>query len=266
MPPILTFVHITDTHLGPTRGFDFYGCQPARYLRHLVDHINAFPNQPDFVLHTGDVVNDRSVDSYQIAQAILNDLRAPLHIVNGNHDDRALLRKFFAAPTHDTTLDPDAPLDYAFTIKGERFVVLDGNHPDVPDPLGKLRPSQLDWLRAETTPDSPPLTVLLHYPPFEMNSPWLNEHMPLLNGDDFHAVLLPARDRLRGVFFGHLHRSCQIIRDGIMYTCAGSAVSQYGWRPWHDTPQADPDFAPAYNVVDYFADTVNVLQYGFPRP
>jgi 3',5'-cyclic AMP phosphodiesterase CpdA len=264
MPPILTFVHITDTHLGPTQDYEFYGYHPARYLRRVVDLINAFPVQPDFVLHTGDLVNDRSADSYEIAQASLGDLRAPLYLVNGNHDNRALLRKFFGTPAHPSG-DPDAPLDYAFTVKGERFVVLDGKHADVPDPLGKLCDSQLEWLRSEIASGDSPLTVLLHYLPFAMNSPWLNEHMPLLNGDELHAALLPARDRLRGVFFGHLHRSCQIIRDGIVYTSAASAVLHYAWRPWDAKPQPDHEYAPGYNVVDYFAEYVNVLQYGFPR-
>lgn len=269
MPPILTFVHITDTHLGPALDYEFNGYHPARYLRRVVDLINAFPVQPDFVLHTGDLINDRSAASYEIAQGILCDLRAPLYLVNGNHDDRALLRTFFDAPAHpDAALqdDPDAPLDYTFTIKGERFVVIDGNHRDVRDPLGKLRDSQLEWLQSEIASCELPFTVLMHYPPFLMNSPWLNENMPLLNGDNLHAALLPARDRLRGVFFGHLHRGCQIMRDGITYTCAASAVSQYAWRPWDETPQRDHDFAPGYNVVDYFADYVNVLSYGFARP
>jgi Icc protein len=264
MPPRLTFVHITDTHLGPSPDYEFYGYQPARALHQLVDLINSFPTQPDFVLHTGDVVHDRSADSYAIAQSILGDLRVPLYVVSGNHDDRALLRKFFGAPMHPVhSDDPGAPLDYVFEIEGERFVVLDGKHPDVRDPLGKLRESQLDWLRSETGADGPPLTVLLHYPPFAMNSPWLNDNMPLVNGDDLHAALLPARDRLRGVFFGHLHRSCQIMRDGILYACAGSAVSQYAWRPWDEKPEVDHASAPTYNVVDYCADSVNVLQYGF---
>jgi Icc protein len=274
MHPILTFVHITDTHLGPTRDFEFYGCQPARHLRRLVDEINAFPVQPDFVVHTGDVVNDWSAESYAIAQEILGDLSAPLALVNGNHDDPALLRKFFQVPflldsnrRADLSADPGAPLDYAFVVNGERFVVLDAHNPQyVRDPLGHLRPAQLDWLRFEAAPDGPPLTVLLHYPPFAMNSPWLNANMPLINGEALHAALLPSRARLRGVFFGHLHRSCQVVRDGITYTCAGSTVSQYAWRPWDDRPQPDHAFAPAYNVVTYFADSVNVLQYGFPRP
>ena len=265
MQPHLTFVHITDTHLGPSLDYDFHGYQSARYLRHVVDLINAFPTQPDFVLHTGDIVSDGSAESLAIAQSILCDLRAPLYLVNGNHDDRARLRQILGAPAHPSG-DPHAPLDYAFEVKGERFVVLDGNHPDVRAHFGQLLDSQLDWLRSELAASEGPITVLLHHHPFKINSHWLNANMLLLNGEELHTALLPVRDRLRGVFFGHLHRSSQIIRDGITYMCAGSVVSQYAWRPWDENPQADHDFAPAYNVVDYFEDYVNVLQYGFQRP
>lgn len=265
MPPVLSFVHITDTHLGPTLDYEFYGYHPAAHLRQLIDLINTFPTQPDFVLHTGDLTNDASAESYEAA-LMLRDLKAPLVLVNGNHDERALLRKYFDAPPH-TSGDPGAPLDYAFEVKGERFVVLDAHNPaEARDPLGKLRPDQLAWVHSEAAPHGPPLTVCLHYPPFELDSPWLNANMLLLNGDDLHQALLPARDRLRGVFYGHLHRSCQFVRDGILYACAASSVSQYAWRPWQDTPQVDHDFAPAYNVIQYFEDYVAVLQYGFTRP
>lgn len=268
MLPILSFVHITDTHLGPTSDYGFHGLNPAAHLRRLVELINAFPAQPDFVLHTGDLANDASAAAYAIAQPILANLKAPLYLVNGNHDDRALLRDYFgaAAPPHPSG-DPCAPLDYTFDVNGERFLVLDGHNPDeARDPLGKLRPDQIKWVRAEATPAGPPLTVVLHYPLFAMSSPWLNENMLLLNGEKLHAALLPARDRLRGVFLGHLHRNCQIMRNGITYTCAGSSVSQYSWHPWQAKPEVDHNFAPAYNVVEYYADYITVQQYGFARP
>jgi 3',5'-cyclic AMP phosphodiesterase CpdA len=265
MEPFLTFIHLTDTHLGPTSGYSYHEQNPARCLERLVDVINALPQPPDFALHTGDLSDDRSAESYAVAQDILDRLRVPLYLVNGNHDDRALLRRCLDAPPHPTG-DPAAPLDYAFEIKGERFLALDAHTDAVPDPLGQLSDDQLAWARSEAQPDGPPLTVLLHYPLFPMGSPWLDENMLLVNGAALHAALLPARDRLRGVFFGHLHRSCQIVRDGIRYTGAGSAVAQYAWQPWDDRPQVDPDFAPAYNVVQYFEDQVIVMQRAFARP
>jgi len=265
MQPHLTFIQITDTHVGPTRDFDYYGYRPIRCLERVVSLINDLPQQPDFVVHTGDLIADRSAEATLLAVDALSRLRVPLYVVNGNHDDRALLRKMLDAP-HAPDGNPDGPLDYTFEVKGERFLVLDGHTPDVPDPLGKLSAAQIEQARAEAASGGSPLTVLLHYPPFRMGSPWLDENMLLVNGEALHEALLPARDRLRGVFCGHLHRSCQITRDGITYFCGPSASAGYAWRPWDETPQVDHDYPPAYSVVQYFEDQVIAHQYTFPRP
>jgi len=263
--PHLTFIQISDTHLGPDRDWDFYGQNPRRHLEQLVCLIKTFPQAPDFVIHTGDVSTDKSAESYEIAQAILADLNVPLYLVCGNHDDRALLRTYFDAP-HAPDGDPGAPLDYSFEVKGERFIVVDGTNAAVREPLGLLRDEQLAWVRSEAQPDGPPLTVFLHYPPFTIGSTWYDENMPLVNGVELHRALLPARDRLRGVFFGHAHHSYQIVRDGITYTCAPSSVSGYAWRPWDATPEVDHAALPGYNVVHVFADQVVVHGYTFERP
>jgi 3',5'-cyclic-AMP phosphodiesterase len=260
---MLTFIHISDTHFRDD-GALFYDVQPETHFERFIAHVNAFRMQPDFVLHTGDVTNDRGASAYTRVAALCADLRVPVYWVNGNHDDRALMRQILNAP-FDASGDPDAPLDYTFEVAGELFVVLDGVNAEVRDPLGKLRPEQLDHVRALCTPDGPPLTVILHYPPFKMGSPWLDENMPLVNGADLHAALLPARDRLRGVFFGHLHRSCQIVRDGIVYTSAASLSAGYGWRPWDERPAPDTDYPPGYNVVQYDGAQVIVHQYALPR-
>jgi Icc protein len=265
MQPILSFVHLTDTHLGPTRDFEYQGVRPADYLARLVALINDFPHPPDFVLHTGDVSQDRSAESFAIAAEILGDLRVPLVTVCGNHDDRALLRRCLHAPP-DPGGDPGAPLTYTFTVNGERFLVLDSSSDAVPPPQGLVDDAQLGRVRQEATPDGPPLTVLVHHPLFPMASPWLNENMPIANGDSLHAALIPARDRLRGVFLGHLHRSSQVLRDGITYTCAASAAYQYSWLPWDSRPQVDPYFSPGYNLVHYLPEQVVVYQHAFERP
>ncbi|HEX3053838.1 MAG TPA: metallophosphoesterase [Aggregatilineaceae bacterium] len=258
----LTFVHISDSHLGPTRDFTLQGQPTFPNLERAVEVINQFPDPPDFVVHTGDVSNDRSRDSYVLAADILGRLKAPIYYVNGNHDDRGWMHEYLGAPLHASD-DPNRPLDYVFEVKGERFMVVDAFDPAVRQPNGQLSGQQLEWIRAETTQDGPPLTVFMHYGALPMGSPWLDEYMLILNGEALHQALMPARKRLRGVFHGHLHRSSQVVRDGITYTCAGATSIQYAWRSWDEKPKVDPAFPPSYNLVQYAANQVQVLQYGF---
>lgn len=259
MKPILTYVHVSDTHIGPTRDLRFAGRLTLLALERFVALVNDFPQQPDFVVHTGDLSDDHSPASYALAAEAFASLKAPVYYVNGNHDASDMIRKYLDAPGHPGG-EPGARLDYIFEVKGERFLVLDTVEPAM-DPQGHVDEAQLARLRAECTPDGPPLTVFMHHPLFPMNSPWADRLMLVDNGEEAHAALLPARDRLRGVFFGHLHRSCQFVRDGITYTAVGSTAFQLVWRPWSDFVVVDD--RPAYNVVQYFADYVLVTQYTF---
>ena len=95
MQPHLTFVQITDSHLGPARDYSYFGHFPYRTLARAIDLINAMPQLPDFVVHTGDVSNDCSAESYALAAELLGRLRVPLYLLSGNHDDRALLRRAY---------------------------------------------------------------------------------------------------------------------------------------------------------------------------
>jgi Icc protein len=261
MKPTLTFLHLTDTHIGPERDFERYDTATLPCLEQMITLINAMPEPPDFVVHTGDVADDQSAAAYHLAAEALARLSVPIYFVAGNHDDPGLMRQLLQAPDHASG-DPDAPLDYTFEVGGERFLVLDAHSPVVPDPQGYISEAQLAWVREVVNTDGPPLTVLLHYPLFKMGSPWLDDNMIIANGAALHEILIPARDRLRGVFSGHLHRSCQIARDGITYTTASSTFSQFAWRPWDATPAVDVGQQPGYNMVQVFPRQVIVHQYG----
>ncbi len=260
----LTFIQISDTHIGPTRDFDYYGYRPIETLERLVDHLNGLPERPAFIVHTGDVAQRENPACYLEARPVLERLTVPVYYVCGNHDDADLLRDLLGAPAHGSGRS-GMPLDYSFSVDGERFIVLDAHSDAVEDPLGYVAPEQIAWLRGELEAAAGRVTLLLHYPLFPMFNAWFNQRMVIVNGEDVHAALVPARERLRGVFFGHQHRAAQIARDGITYTAGPSTIVQYAWRPWDETPQTDPDSPPAYNVVTCYADRTLTVQYNFQR-
>jgi len=79
---ILRFVHITDTHLSPETEYGRHHHGAAHSAREgaiaLVETVNALPFQPDFILHTGDVVYDPDPAAYGVAKSILSRLKAPV--------------------------------------------------------------------------------------------------------------------------------------------------------------------------------------------
>ncbi len=260
------FVHISDSHFGPTADYSRHGRQPQPCVERAVEIINNLPTRPDFVIHTGDVVTDPDDDSYRRAAAVFDQLQVPVYFVTGNHDRSCDIRRFMTMGPH-VPLSADANLlSYVFEVKGYRFLVLDARGPDEIDPHGVLSEAQMEIVRAEATAVGPPLTVFIHFPPLPMNSIWMDQNMLVLNGEALHQALLPVRERLRGVFYGHIHQSMQTVKDGIVYTAVPSLFSQFAAWPNDEVVQEDPDYLPGFNFVHLLPDKTIVHQHTFPRP
>src|SRR5512135_479930 len=143
----LRFVHISDTHIGASRDFSLYGVRPFPCLWRIVEAINGLTPQPDFVIHTGDIVAAPSTESYRLAAEVFSKVKAPLYFVTGNHDTASDIHRFLPSGSReDLQRTPDV-LSYTFTMKGIRFLTLDARGPDSIDPHGILSDEQLDHAR-----------------------------------------------------------------------------------------------------------------------
>ncbi len=266
---LLRFVHISDTHISADPGFAHYGHGSLSNLKNLINAINALTFPVDFVLHTGDIAEDRSEEAYRLARRVLDGLRAPIHYVAGNHDDADAMQRVLLDRAPE-----DRRLDYGFSAGGVRVEVLDSRGPK--DPEGTLTDGQLEAIRAVCVPHGPPLVICLHHPPFPLDSLWLDEGwmtpkgrtptMLLDRGAEFLEALSPARDRIRGVFFGHVHRAYQVMHGGILFSCAPSAFAQLFTWPDLDRPAGAP-FEPAgFNLVTITEERTIVRQHAVARP
>ncbi len=260
------FVHMSDTHFGSARDFSRDGHVAYPCAVRLVEMINSLPTKPDFVVHTGDVVNDPDPVAYALAAEVLADLDVPIYFVTGNHDSAHLIGDYLPMGKIERLVDNPDVLCYQFEVKGYRFLVLDGRGPTNIGPNGILSDEQLAAVRAEAQPDGPPLTVFVHFPVLPLNSPWMDENMLLLNGYALHEALLPARPRLRGVFYGHVHQSMQTVRDGITYTAVPSTFTQFSAWLSDVTTGFDRDYLPGFNFVQLLPEQTIVHQHTFVRP
>ena len=263
---IAYFVHISDTHIGPTADYSRSGHRSLPCAQKLVSIINNLPVKPEFVIHTGDVVTDPDVASYKLVAKTFDQLQVPIYYVTGNHDASRMIREYLpmGAKT-DLSTNPDL-LTYAFDVKGYRFLVVDARGPDEIDPHGLLSDEQLHILRDELSEDGPPLTIFMHYPTLPLDSAWMDAYMLVVNGRSFHEALEPAKKRLRGVFYGHVHQSMQTMYGGVLHVSVGSSFSQFSAWPTDVTVGFDPEHLPAYNFVRLMPEQTIIHQHTFPRP
>lgn len=269
---LLHFVHISDTHLlAPGQIKDFTGITPGLRLyaqqvlalpyhtvtavEALIRQINALPVPVEFVLHTGDVAGEANVD-YGFMRDLFGQIRYPVIYVAGNHDHAAGM----ALLNQHETLDMRE-----YEINGVQIVCLDSSRYGTGH-AGWLSDAQLAHMETLCTADDPrPLLVAVHHHPFAVDVPWLDD-LRLGNGGALHEILRRAQPRLRGVFYGHIHHSIDILKDGILYSSVASAAYQFiGW-PGFTQASLDLQADPGFNVVTVTRDQTLVRHYRYRIP
>jgi 3',5'-cyclic-AMP phosphodiesterase len=260
------FVHISDTHIGPSHDYELYGRNTYACAERLVQAITSLPVIPDFIIHTGDIVDGPVSEAYRLASTLFAEVPIPLYFVTGNHDDaHGINSNLTLGPTVFRSSNVES-LYYSFAFKGFRFVVMDAKGPEEIDPQGLFPEGQIEFLNEEISRDDAPVSVFVHFPPLPLDSYWLDTGMLLLNGEDLHAALLSVRHRVRGVFFGHVHRGIQQFRDGILYSSVGSSFRQFSAWPADQRPHLD-DVGPAsFNFVTLMDNTTIVKEHFVALP
>lgn len=260
------FVHISDTHIGPSRDYQRHGVRSYPCAQRMVEVIQSLPTRPDFVIHTGDVTTHPSPEAYQLAAELFQQLELPIYYVTGNHDRAADIRRYLPIGAKEDLTDDPNWLFYRFECKGFEFLVLDGRASDELDPHGLLPAFQLTYLRQKLPLSSQPLGLFLHFPIVPMNAPWMDKNMRLLNWQEVHQALMPARSRLRAVFHGHIHQNMQTLQDGLLYVSTASTFAQFTAWPADETVRFDAHHPPGYSFV-HFAPTQTIIhQHTFPNP
>jgi 3',5'-cyclic AMP phosphodiesterase CpdA len=163
---------------------------------------------PDAVVVTGDLTEHGDPVEYARVRELLAPLPAPVHVLNGNHDDRAALRAAFALPG-----DPDAPISASAMVgdvegvrRGRgplRLVLADTTIPGRDD--GRLDVAALAKRLAED--DATPTIVAVHHPPLVVGVPIMDE-LGMASADRIAlAELLRGLPHVRAVIAGHVHRT-----------------------------------------------------------
>ncbi|MDX1991949.1 MAG: metallophosphoesterase [bacterium] len=258
-----TFIHISDTHINPDTTYNntYADVTPWQGVQALIHELNHLPFTPDFVLHTGDVAFDPRPEAYLTCLEALNQIPYPVYYVAGNHDDSPALQRIMLGRE-----DPLPALHYAFEVNGVQIICVDSNGPADP-PAGMMTRDELEWLSGLCSADDDrPLVIAVHHHVLPVGIPWLDSYMGIRNGDQFHEAILPAKHRLRGVFFGHVHQNLDVVRDGILYSSTLSSWVQFQSYPGMSATTPDHGAEPGYSIVTISEDQTFIRRCRFPLP
>src|SRR5919205_1042622 len=237
------FAQISDSHIGFNKeaNTDVTGT-----LREAVAKLNALPQPPAFVLHTGDITQLSKPDEFDTADQVLRGLKTD--------------KVFFVPGEHDVLNDNGAsylarygkPVGakgggwYSFDHSGVHFVGLVNVLNLKAGGLGSLGREQLDWLQHDVRDlaASTPVVVFAHVPLWTIYPEWA------WGTDDSAQALAPLR-RFGSVTVlnGHIHQIMQKVEGNVAFHCAGSTAF----------PQPAPGAAPSPGPMKVADDRLRTL-------
>ena len=265
---MLEVIHISDTHFGPDRSLTIRGANAFDRSIALVEAINALSFVPDFVVHSGDVVDDPDPAAYALAAEVFSALKAPVYFATGNHDDVSMMREALDFGPFRLLVPADAEqLCYRLTggiVDELEFFVMDGKVPQEEGPHGFLSANQIEAVLGEIS-GVRPVAVFVHYPLTPIGSGWIDKHLLITNGEIFQdALAAKAGKQLRGIFSGHLHRGLQLYRGGILQSGVSSPACEFTAGPDDDFCDFLSGGPIPFNHITFTADATMVKSYSLP--
>ncbi|MGA0314462.1 MAG: phosphodiesterase [Alphaproteobacteria bacterium] len=250
----MKFIHLTDTHLIGD-GF-LYGHDPFERLVNAIGSINAEHKDAEFAVVTGDMTHWGSADAYKRFAKAIAILDMPVHLMVGNHDDTPSLLKTFPGLLRDENGFVQKVLE---TPSG-RFLLLDTTAPK--GHAGAYCELRCNWLKHQLeTPD--PIFLFMHHPPFDVGIKSMDA-IKMQDVDSFYEVIAPHKDRIRHLFFGHVHRAIWGNWKGISYSCMRGLNHQVALDLKAPPDRIKGNFEPpAYGVVLLKGDQVTVHLHDF---
>ncbi|MBP9690482.1 metallophosphoesterase [Candidatus Woesebacteria bacterium] len=244
---MIRFIHISDTHIGPTEEFTLQGMNSFRGFRAVLGAIQNLPFKPDFIIHTGDVVADPDEASYKLFASMVHEIDIPMYYVTGNHDDSLMLKNAVQIGTKKDLMEEK--LVYSFEKDDHQFLVIDGRGPREIDPHGTISDQQMKVVESQISKSQSQISIFIHFPLLSMDCRWIDRDMLLLEGEKLHALFVKHSDKIQGVFHGHVHRGTHITRDGIQYISAASTFLQFGIMPDQEAPTFENHGRGYFNMV-----------------
>jgi 3',5'-cyclic AMP phosphodiesterase CpdA len=212
----LHFVQISDSHMGFNKPAnpDVVGT-----LKATIEKINALPNQPEFIIHTGDLSHDSKAEQFDTLDQVLKSASAKqVYFVPGEHDTSIDDGKLYLE-RYGKSMGAKGNGWYSFNHGDVHFVGL--NNSAVLEGMGNLGGEQLKWLEADLTgqPASRPIVVFAHIPLWSVYPEW-----GWGTKDSEQALSYLKRFGSVTVLNGHIHQVMQKVEGSVTFHTAMSTA------------------------------------------
>lgn len=205
---VIKFIQVTDVHLTQSN---------AQYLKEFVQDANAKYKNLDFIVFTGDNIDNANQKDLLLFLDIIKDLKIKPYVLVGNHDlfqfHEMTKEKYMALVKKKLGHYHSKKANYVFTKKNVVFIVMNGVKEVIPMPNGYFRESELIWLDKMLTKYSNKKVVIL-------------QHFPLINArssghrlykKDTYEEVLKKHNNVISIISGHYHENEERKEDNIYH-------------------------------------------------
>jgi len=231
----LRFVQISDSHIGFDKAAN---SDVTATLREAIARIKAAPEQPSFILHTGDLTHLSKPAEFDTLQQVMSEASLPVFYVPGEHDvledDGAGYLARFGKGTQGAGWR-------SFDQNGVHFIGLVNVVNLKAGGLGTLGNEQLEWLEKDVQhlKSSTPIVVFAHIPLWSVYPEW-----GWGTDDSARALSHLKRFGSVSVLNGHIHQVMQKVEGHMTFHTAMSTAF----------PQPAPGTAPSPGPMNVPAD------------
>lgn len=186
------------------------------YPRKVIEAMNR--EGGDLAIIAGDLATDGKRSELEFAKQVLDELKMPYYVVQGNHDvlyngekEEDLFREIFSLKTNS----------YYFTEKGIHFLVIAHGCGRAYN-KNAVRPEVLVWMRETLSQidDNRPIILVSHYPYAKgvtYQTQNAEEVMSLFEGKNLIAIMS-----------GHFHGNTEKIENGVLMTTTACSSGTRG--------------------------------------
>jgi Icc protein len=233
-----SFVQISDSHIGFNKPAN---TDVTATLQKALAKIDAAPQTPDFLIHTGDLTHSSKPSEFDTLDQLLKSKR----------------QVFYVPGEHDTSVERYGKGTkgngwYSFDHKGVHFVGL--NNVVQLEGMGKLGQPQIDWLKDDLhgVKSSTPVVVFAHIPLWTVYPDW-----GWGTSDSEQAFAALKRFGSVTVLNGHIHQVMQKVEGNVKFhTAMSTAFPQ-------PAPGAAPSPGPMKVAAERLESVLGVTDVGF---
>lgn len=214
----MRIAHLSDLHICSASDTVIYGVNPYEHLKRAISVLKT-RNDIDLGVITGDISNDGSKQSYQIADKALSELNFPIYVLNGNHDNAGVL-----------IMEHYSKMKYApsFTYGGVQFISLNtvaiaeyGTNRS----RGILSEGEFGRLTDSIAKSTKPIVVLMHHPA-TLTGSWMDRR--ILESRERFIDCVTSSGKVIAVLSGHNHNATHEQIKGCLFSTAPSVSTSFG--------------------------------------